>query len=170
MHATVVRTAHPLTACTVHTIPPLVLKKDSTNPNLNHQIEYLLEITLLDYDLHLKNPVLMCATCVLLGRELCGLPPWTSEPETICTYKEGELKDTLESLRQLYQEALARLLMYNALQTKYGRCRNPTRRFGGKAHIHFPKRTANEPHKRLYLQVGTCTLPKNVFNESHNVC
>ena len=65
MHATVVSTVHPLTACTVHTIPPPVLKKDSTNPNLNHQIEYLLEITLLDYDLHLKNPVLMCATCVL---------------------------------------------------------------------------------------------------------
>ena len=120
MHATVVITVFPLTACTVYTLLPLVLKKDSTDPNLIHQIEYLLEITLLNYDLHLKNPVLMCATCVLLGRVLCGLPPWTSELETICTYKEDDLKGTLARIRQLYQEALVRPLKYNAVQTKYG--------------------------------------------------
>ena len=81
---------------------PVFLVKNSANIVLFSLASYLLELTLLDYNFCLKNPVMVCAASIMLARQLASQILWTAELEHVSSYTAEELAPTAAEIFALH--------------------------------------------------------------------
>jgi len=80
--------------------------------------KHILELSLLDLNMHRHEPSRLCASAVFLSNELLGRPtPWPASMADASRHAESSLRECVEELRAIWEAAPTNQLQ--AIQKKY---------------------------------------------------